>query len=362
MIETTDRATMVPPTGQIRFKFRWLDEEGNAVGFFRKSGSFDGEMLQLDDTQIPADAILDLRIRQDKIYLWLRSASDQWVKSGFVLLGSRLNEIHYALNGIRRQQLIEEERHRLSEQGDIQEFREQACRQCQAPIILSGLPVTPQVYCEVCDSLSTTTGSESQLAFESHYRVCEECLMYSHPRKFTTFYIYFLFVIYGFWNKTTICCPACMRGEAWKMLMVNTLGFVGLPFALGQLYRAYSRRSVKGPLEGLDSANILARKGRIDQALDGYDDLLDAQPVNAGLKYNVGIGLLRKAEPEHAQRMFELSLEDCSNYGPSVYGLMNALEAQGKQEELEGLRRLWGIGIEPPETTEIQQELPETNR
>ena len=350
---------MVQPVRRVQFKYRWLDEEGNAVGFFRKSGSFDGDVLQLDDTRIPADAILDLRIRQAKTYFWLRSDSEPAVKFGLMVLGNRFNEIHHSLNRILRHRVSQEERARLARKGDARAFRMQECHQCQAAVVLSGLPVTPQVYCEVCDSLSTIAGSASQVAFERHYRVCGECQMYSHPRKFTTFYLYFLFVIYGFWNKTIFCCPACMRGKAWKMLMVNTLGLVGLPFAMVQLYRAYSRRSVKGPLRGLDDANILASKGKIDQALKGYDQLLDAQPVNAGLKYNVGIGLLQKAELEHAQRMFELSLEDCSNYGPSVYGLMATLEAQGKEQELQSLRRFWGNDVESPVSSELGQEGPE---
>lgn len=336
----------------IHFKFRWLDDEGNTTSLLRKSASYDGCVLQLDDTLIPVDAIAGVQIRWDRIYLLLRTESGDWVKPGFAVSGQGLKEMQHAINALRREALIRQERQRLMEQGDLVGLREQECRYCRATILLSGLPETPQVYCEVCDSLFTTDAPTEQQSLEQQYRICDECGMYSHPRKFTTFYFYFLFVIYGIWNKTTVRCPACMRGESWKMLLGNTPGLIGLPFSVVQLYRSYSPRSVEGPMRGLDDANIRLRQGKIDPALDDYEKLMDAQPINAGIKYNIGTGLVQKQEFQHAQRVFEMSLDDCGNYWPALQGLLATLEQQGKTVEMEAVRQLWQLEPDDDEPTE----------
>ena len=327
----------------IRFKFKWLDDEGNTTSLLRKSASYDGRVLQLDDTLIPVDAIAGVQVRWDRIYLLLRTESGDWVKPGFAVSGRSLKEIQHALIAQCRETLIRRERQRLMEQGDLPSLREQECHYCRATILLSGLPETPQVYCEVCDSLFTTDAPAEQLSLEKQYRICDECGMYSHPRRFTIFYFYFLVVIYGIWNKTTVRCPACMRGESWKMLLGNMPGLIGLPFSVVQLYRSYSTRSIQGPMRGLDDANIRLKKDKIDQALDDYEKLMDAQPINAGIKYNIGTGLVQQQEFQHAQQAFEMSLDDCGNYWPALQGLLATLEQQGKTVEIEAVRKLWQL-------------------
>ena len=47
----------------LHFKFHWLDEDGNEEGFRRKKGVFDGEILFLDDVEIPAAAMTDVQFR-----------------------------------------------------------------------------------------------------------------------------------------------------------------------------------------------------------------------------------------------------------------------------------------------------------
>ena len=327
----------------VRFKFKWLDDEGNMTDLWRKSASFDGRVLQLDDTSIPVEAIVDLHLRGQSTYLWLRTQSGKSVQTGFSVIGSDGLEIQQALNRQRREALIQQEQQRLEARGDGLQLREQECEHCRSPIFLSGLPQTPQVYCPVCDSLLTTGVAPEQRWLESRHRICDECGMYSHPRKFTTFYFYFLLVIYGIWNKTTIRCPACMRGESWKMLLGNLPGLVGLPFSVVQIYRSYAKTSALDPMRGLDDANLRLRKGQIERALDDYDRLLERQPINAGVKYNIASGLVRKREFQHAQQMFEMSLDDCANYWPAVEGLLIALEQQGKEAEVEAVQRMWQV-------------------
>ena len=43
------------------FKFHWLNDQGTPTSTFRKRGSFDGEVLTLEKTEIPAVAIMQSR-------------------------------------------------------------------------------------------------------------------------------------------------------------------------------------------------------------------------------------------------------------------------------------------------------------
>ena len=114
-------------------------------------------------------------------------------------------------------------------------------------------------------------------------------------------------------------------------------GLLGLPLAFTQLVRSYRSRIEKGPLRGLDDANRLANRGKIDRALDRYDRLMDNLPINAAIKFNIGSGLLKKEDPRHAESMFLLALEDCANYEPALYGLAECYRRLGKTKELAGI-------------------------
>ena len=129
------------------------------------------------------------------------------------------------------------------------------------------------------------------------------------------------------------------------MLFGNIFGLLGLPVAVTQLIRSYRGRVEKGPLKGLDDANILANRGKIDRALDRYDVLMDNLPINAGIKYNIGSGLLTKGDAVHAESMFLLSLEDCSNFAPSLSGLLFCYQQLGKDAERKQLEFQMGIDV-----------------
>jgi len=70
---------------------------------------------------------------------------------------------------------------------------------------------------------------------------------------------------------------------------------------------------------------------------------MDNLPINAGIKYNIGSGLLTKGDVPHAETMFLLSLEDCSNFAPSLSGLHYCYTALDKKKELEQLEFQMGI-------------------
>ena len=218
-----------------------------------------------------------------------------------------------------------------------------SCPFCRELVELQELKWTPQVYCEHCETLFSREQVDIG-SIERHFRICKGCGMYSRPRQFTVFYFYFLIFTYGFHHDIVIRCATCIRRSAWSMVFGNLPGLLALPFALVQLKKAYSTKSIGGIFEGLDDANALAKRKKVELALDKYDELMDRVPVNAGVKFNIAKGLMQKNEYTHAKQMLELSLEDCSNYWPAIVAMVDCLERLGDEQELAATRNFWQIG------------------
>ena len=339
-----------------------MDEGNVSGGMFAMAGSFDGKNLTLDEDIYPIKSILGTGIAE-KVLSVVVTQEGEWLNLTMIIKGEDPDTIKRAIDGARSSFDSAEEHKQLVEQGQGASFRSQQCPHCSATISLSKFADSPQCYCHYCETLFTIRdqyGShqlESQTldrSLEKKYRLCDECGMYSFPRKFTKFYFIFLVYFIHFIHDKTVRCPGCMRKEAWKMLFGNIFGLLGLPVAFMQLFRSYRGRVEKGPLKGLDDANLLANRGKVGKALDRYDALMDNLPINAGIKYNIGSGLLTEGDVAHAETMFLLSLEDCSNYGPSLQGLHFCYESLGKNEELQDLLFRMGVGDDEtgsPETS-----------
>jgi hypothetical protein len=208
---------------------------------------------------------------------------------------------------------------------------------------LTGFRESPQISCQFCHCVATVEGARPE---EKQYRLCDECGRYSKPRQFTIFYFYFLLVIYGWTSRSTWRCPGCMRKEAWKMLFGNLIFVLGVPVAITQLIRSYGSDQVLGKFKGLDTGNLKARRGNVNGALQQYEAIMDRVPYAAGIKYNLATALLASGDPEKAAQVYELALDDCSNYAPA-YQQLRALYAQlGRKAELVELERMWSSGGE----------------
>lgn len=330
------------PESPLAFKFHWLDDKGNQVGMRRKAGSFDGATLKLDETAIPIGAILDVFVRENKMVLSAAKADGAATALFMPSSAAVAESLKKSIDIARSHVWAERHRDELVAKNRGQAFRSAACPHCGAVSILTGMPSTPQVYCQFCQTLSTSGGSAEPVAGEQHFRLCEQCGMYSKPRKFTIFYFYFLLVVYGFWSKSTWRCPGCMRGEAWKMFFGNLVFVLGAPVAIVQLFRAYGFTDISGPFKGLDRANLLARKGDFLRALEQYREIQSRAPNCAGLNYNLGLALLTQGEKQQAAEAFAVALADCANYTPA-YQLLKGLYAElGEAQKLQALETRWG--------------------
>lgn len=324
----------------IPFKYRWVDSAGLPTGTSSGSGQLDATRLLFDDFVLSIKSLVGLQVDAEHFYLSVRDDAGQVHRLTIEIFGTDRRQLARAINASRTQLAAAREKERLISEGNLAAYRDAQCPHCQATILLLNLPETPQVYCEYCDTLFSRTRNQDD-EIEKYFRICESCHMYSRPREFSVFYFYFLVFTFGFHHDSTVRCSACMRSSAWKMVFGNLFGLLGFPFALIQLYRSYKSDELVGKFAGLDSANLLARRGQIDQALDKYDQVMDRVPDNAGVKFNIASGLMLKQDFAHAEAMFELSLDDCANYWPSVNGLQACLQLQGKTGELDAARQFW---------------------
>ena len=325
----------------MRFKFHWLDDNGNQTGILRKKGSFDGETLILEDVEIAAAVMTDVQFRDNRMLLSSIDENDEPIGLAILLSKGIAAQLKSGLDHARSATWAEMHKKTLAEKGRTGAYREERCPQCDTTLILTDMPRTPQLYCHFCDTLSTDGGYETPPAGEKDLRICEECGMFARPVKFTTFYFVFLIVFYWVSHGSTWRCPACMRREAWKMFFGNLIFLLGVPVAIVQLIRSYGGSSPGGAYKGLDKANIKARNGDLMGALQIYRSILERVSYSAGLKYNIGLALLQQNDLERAAESFRISLEDCSNYVPAYQLLGPLYEDLGEQEKLEELKRMW---------------------
>lgn len=328
-------------TEPFRFKFHWLDENGNQKGMFRKKGLFDNDTLTLEDVELPAAVIYQTQVFENRMAMTVPSDDGQF---GTVMImpssKSVTDRLRKRIDISRSRAWAQHHKEQLEEAGRGAAYRDEVCPDCTATVVVSDMDKTPQVYCHFCDSLSTIDQNPPQ--GESKLGLCEECGMYSQPQRFTIFYFYFLIVFYGFSSRKALKCRACMRSDAWKMFFGNLIFILGVPSAVYQLIRSYSGGSiVEGGYAGLNAANIAARKQNWAKATDGYRKVLDNIGVSAGVKYNLGLALRSAGDDENAARSFEVALSDCSNYAPAYAHLVELYPKLGETDRLAALKEQW---------------------
>lgn len=339
----------------IQFKFKWLDDNGNETGFFSKSGSYDGTLLRLDDVELPAAAITNIAVRENRMAVTTLTEDGSPAALALSLSKISPSELKSAIDIARSEDWAELHKKELQKKGGSHSYRDELCPKCGATILLSDMAPTPQLYCHFCDTLTTVEPPQSGVPGEQELRVCEECGMFSKPRKFTVFYFYFLLVVYGWRYYSTWRCPACMRGLAWKMFFGNFLFVLGVPVAVYQLFRSYGGTDGSGPFKALDASNLKARKGDVLGSLEGYRSILDQVPHSAGIKYNLGLALLQQEDLQRASESFRVALDDCSNYVPAYSMLCYCYDKRGKTEELKELQAIWDDDSSQEEAAEIHE-------
>jgi hypothetical protein len=136
------------------FKFKWLNQQGQPQGFASKKGRFDGEMLVLDEAQIPSEAIIHVDCRENRVVVAAASGQNEQVNLLFILTKGSADKLKELLGQARSRAWARRHREQLVAAGRGSEYRDATCPHCQAAIDLSGFPKTPQVSCDFCPLLS----------------------------------------------------------------------------------------------------------------------------------------------------------------------------------------------------------------
>jgi hypothetical protein len=327
------------------FKFKYVDDDGDDVGFFASDGFFDGDILDLDGEQFPTIAIRRVDRRFDRLILTVLTDSGHEDYIVISITSGDIAELQTAINATTSRQWANLRRESLAEEGREGDFKARECPHCHAVVDTTYFADTVQHRCTFCEHLINLDGRQRDE--DATHSTCDECGYFSQPKGYTIFYFYFLLVIYGWRSQKRFMCSGCMRREAWKMLAGNFLFILGVPVALAQLYRVYTSDKASGIYAGLDDANVLARKGRTDEALAAYDAMApEASQQSAGIEYNRAMAMLDADDFSGAIPYLEQTLELCSNHGDAFQALCACYELTGQNDALEDLREGWGA---PPD-------------
>jgi hypothetical protein len=322
----------------IRFKFKFLTAEGQETGFLSKVGSFDGAVLTLDKTPIPIEAVLRATMRFNRLVLNLLQENGSVQSFAIAITRGNVRKIMSALNHTTSRRWSAMRADALEKQGRGHVHRTRECPYCSAAVDLSELKDTIQMFCPYCDSV--VTWRVDGPVEEADLHLCDGCGLYSRPRGFTIMYFWCLLVVWGYRYQRVYRCNACMRPEAWKMLLGNSIFILGVPVALTQLFRVYSPRGKS--FAGLDRANALARSGQIDSAAYRYCEIEQRLVNCATVRFNHGVLYARAERWEEAAEQFRAALSDCSNFVPALEGLRASLQKLGRTAELAELEAAWG--------------------
>ena len=329
-----------------RFKFKYLTADGQEAGFLSKKGSFDGATLTLDNTPIPIEAVPRVAKRFNRLVLSILQQNGGVEQLAIAITGGSARKLGALLNRVTSARWAAMRREALTKKGEGHTFKSRQCPWCDATVELTGHDDSPQMFCPYCDSVVTWRADGP--VEEADLHACDGCGLYARPREFTIMYFYFLLVVYGYRYRKVYRCDTCMRPEAWKMLLGNAPFVLGVPVALGQLWRVYTGKGKS--FAGLDAANALARRGQVDAAAQRYELIEQRLGHCATVRFNHGLAYANANRWDEAAGQFRAALDDCANFTPGYQALSHSLQQMGPAgaEELRQLREQWDDAPEEP--------------
>jgi hypothetical protein len=323
----------------LRFKFKFLNGQGEEEGFLSKKGVFDGRTLRLGSDEVPVEAVLRAQQRFNRLLLEV-AAEKGTAGIALAVTSGDAGRIAGALNRRSSARWSELRIKALQEAGKGSTYRSVTCPACTCTVDVTGFARAPQVHCPYCDAIGTI--DEPRPAGEAKLRCCEQCNYYAMPRPFTSFYFYFLLVIYGWRYQKKYMCHTCMRSEAWKMLFANLIFVLGVPIAIGQIIRAYKGGDLGARgFVGLDGANSLAKRRQSGAAVERYLRIANDLPAAAGVHFNRGLALVAAEEWSEAASALEASLADCANFAPAAEALLHCYQQSGQTAKADRLKAQW---------------------
>lgn len=321
-----------------RFKYKRLNKNGVETGFFSSRGEVTDTHLSLGKRTIPLADIAQVIRKKNRLVVFF-AGSDGPDSIALAVTSGRARPIKERIDLLCSAQWAEQHQQELERSGRGHLFRARTCPHCQATVDLSGFDESPELYCPFCETISSEDSETAPVG--KTFRICEHCGYFSEPRPFTSFYLIFLIVAYYFQHQRTTRCHACMRAEAWKMLIINSIFVFGGPFALWQVIRAYFASSIASRYPELNPANHAARARNIEKAERLYEAILARVPHGAGIHYNHAKACAEIEDWDRCLQAAWNSLKDCANYAPAADLVLLALEEQGETEKAAAFEEFW---------------------
>ena len=317
-----------------RFKFNYIRNQAGYF-FYTRTGLVEAEQLVLNGEPLRYEHVLDTTHRDNRLVIvvdpnaplgkHLASARTENSCVVLELSGIKADELERHIDAVSSAKHAEARRQELKLAGEADHFRCTVCPQCNATIDLTDYQVTPSVYCRYCESIFSANDRQV-LSVGARYRVCDECGMHGRVKGHTEAYFYFLLVVWGYRYQRRHICDDCADSIANKCLLYNLPFVLGMPSAIWMKIQANTGRDPA--LQHLARANVLAKKGKWEQADPIYNEIVARAPNHPGYLFNQSLGHLIGKNPERGLELLGRSLHACSNYHPSL-ALLTRLEGKG---------------------------------
>lgn len=113
-------------------------------------------------------------------------------------------------------------------------------------------------------------------------------------------------------------------------------------------FRGHSNEQLMGVVGGILEGELLREQGRLDEAVSVLETAVEIEdglrydepePLNFTARHWLGAVLLEAERWDRAEAVYRASLEDHPRNGWSLYGLEEALRAQGRNDEADGVHQ-----------------------
>ncbi len=319
------------------FKFKFI-KDSTAQSIFSTNGTADEKQLIIGKDTISYDLIYDYTSRDSRLIIILnpvvqlsKKAKKNLTEENALILDIRqikAKELEKFISRISSKISVSDHKQQLIEEGKENLFKSIICPNCEAHIDLTDLKNSKFIYCDYCETVFSSDGKI--VTNGDIYKLCDECNLFGRVKGYTETYFYFLLIIYGYRYQRRYLCDCCVNKIFWKTLLYNLIFILGIPSSIWLKIKSLSGRNDTD--KNLLEATRLSIKGEYRKAEGHYTKLHSAYSGHPGVFYNEAMGYFNGQQYDLAVKCINKSLENCSNYMPTIRLVMHIQNLKGKNE------------------------------
>lgn len=314
------------PSSYLGFRFRYLNEQGKSTSFFYHQARIDDSTGIMLGTESVAIADIHEVVRYgNHLAISLRpflALSKEIAENIISNTSSFIIEIPDGLAADAKSAI---DQHRsalaafakkkaLALEGKVSAFKVLQCPECDAVIDLTGKRDTPYIYCKYCEVIFDK--HYTVMPRSENYKVCPECNYYNRVQEYPEFHFYALPKKTKVAYQKHYCCDTCAQRYHEQTAWRNVPYLIGIPFNF--MLKNKMSKGVNQFYEGLTEANRLAQDGKITEADALYGLILLRNEQHPAILFNMAQAYYRVELLDKAYKYLEKSLENCSNYQPTL--------------------------------------------